>query len=62
MGRRIWIIANAIIIYLGYRGIRATDFDHPDPFYSITLPLLDMAFLAWLLILVGLESYRKTWQ
>ena len=62
MGRKLWIAFNAVVIYLGYQGIRATDFYHPDPFYSITLPVLDIVYLVWLLLLVIIESYNRTWK
>lgn len=62
MKRKLWIGLNAIIIFLGYQGIKHTDFYNPDPFYSITLPLLDILYLAYLLFLVVYESYKRTWR
>ena len=61
MGQKLWIAFNAVVIYAGYRGIKATDFYSDDPFYSMTLPLLDILYLSYLLFLVVYESYKRTW-
>ena len=61
MGKKLWIIFNAIVIYAGYQGIRLTDFYSSDTFYSITLPMIDIVFLIYMLLLVVHQAYRRTW-
>lgn len=58
--RIVWILFNAVVIYLGVKAIRLTDFNSPDYFYSATLPLIDMLFCIYLLIVVIIESWRAT--
>lgn len=57
-----YVAVNGILIYLGYLAVAHTDFDHPDPFYSVTLPLVDMVYCIYLLLLMFIEIYRRTWR
>lgn len=57
-----YVAVNGILIYLGYLAVVHTDFDHPDPFYSVTLPLVDMVYCVYLLLLMFIEIYRRTWR
>jgi len=60
--RLVYIIVNGILIFLGYLAVVNTDFDHPDPFYSVTLPLIDMVYCTYLLLLAFIEIYNNTWR
>lgn len=57
-----YVVINGILIFLGYLAVTHTDFDHPDTFYSVTLPLIDMVYLIYLLILMFTEIYNRTWR
>lgn len=57
-----YIIVNGILIFLGYLAVVHTDFSHPDPFYSVILPLVDMIYFVYLLLLMFIEIYNRTWR
>jgi len=57
-----YIIVNGVLIFLGYLAITHTDFDNPDPFYSAVLPLIDMVYCIYLLLLMFNEIYNRTWR
>ncbi|MAA74945.1 MAG: hypothetical protein CMN28_09575 [Salinisphaeraceae bacterium] len=60
---RPWYIAiNGVLIFLGYLAFKATDLDSPDPFYSVTLVLVDMVYCMYLLLLLFIEIYNRTWR
>jgi len=57
-----YIVVNGILIFLGYLCFLYTDLDSPDTFYSVTLPLLDMLYCIYLLLLMFVEIYNRTWR
>lgn len=60
--RPIYLIVNGVLIFLGYLAFIFTDFDSPDPFYSAVLPLVDMVYCIYLLLLMFVEIYNRTWR
>ncbi len=60
--RPIYLIVNGMLIFLGYLAFTFTDFDSPDPFYSVFLPLVDMVYCIYLLLLMFVEIYNRTWR
>lgn len=57
-----YILVNGILIFLGYLAVKNTDFSSPDPFYSAVLPLVDMVYCIYLLLLMFVEIYNRTWR
>lgn len=57
-----YIIVNGILIFLGYLAISHTDLNSPDSFYSSVLPLIDMVYCIYLLLLLFVEVYNRTWR
>lgn len=57
-----YIVINGILIFLGYLAVVNTDFGHPDAFYSVILPLIDIVYFIYLLLLMFIEIYNRTWR
>ena len=57
-----YLLVNGVLIFLGYLAITHTDLDSPDPFYSAVLPLIDMVYCVYLLLLMFIEIYNQTWR
>lgn len=53
------ILVHGLIILLGIGSFRHTDLDSPDPFLSVTLPLMDVVFCVYLLLLLFIEIWRR---
>lgn len=60
--RRTYILVNGALILLGYLAFVNTDFDSPDRFRSVVLPLIDMVYCIYLLLLLLVEVYNRTWR
>lgn len=60
--RLIYIIVNGALIVLGYIAMVKTDLSSPNPFYSSVLPVVDMIYCIYLLLLVFVEAYNHTWR
>lgn len=60
--RLTYIIVNAALISLGYLAWINTDLSSPDPFYSAFLPVVDMLYCVYLLLLMFIEIYNRTWR
>lgn len=60
--RPAYIIVNGILIFLGYLAFSHTDLDSADSFYSSVLPVIDMVYCIYLLLLVFVEIYNRTWR
>lgn len=60
--RRVYIIINGILIFLGYLAVVNTDFGSPNAFYSMFLPLIDIVYFIYLLLLMFIEIYNRTWR
>lgn len=57
-----YLVINGILIFLGYLAVTHTDLDSPDRFYSAVLPLVDMVYCMYLLLLMFIEIYNHTWR
>jgi len=57
-----YILINGVLIYLGYWSITHTDLSSPDSFYSAVLPVVDMIYCMYLLLLMFIEIYNRTWK
>lgn len=57
--RLVWHIVNLIVLYFGLKWVSQVDFDSPDPYYSITLPLRVMGFALWMLLVLFIEAFRR---
>ncbi len=60
--RMAYILINGVLIYLGYWAITHTDLSSPDFFYSAVLPIVDMVYCIYLLLLMFIEIYNRTWK
>lgn len=60
--RLIYVAINGVLIFLGYLAMVNTDFASPDRFYSVVLPLIDMIYCVYLLLLMFIEIYNRTWR
>lgn len=60
--RLIYVAVNGVLIFLGYLAVINTDLASPDPFYSAVLPLVDMLYGMYLLLLMFIEIYNRTWR
>lgn len=57
-----YLVVNGLLIFLGYQGMIHTDLSSPDRFYSVVLPLVDMVYCTYLLLLMFIEIYNRTWR
>lgn len=57
-----YIVVNGLLIFLGYQGFVHTDLNSPDYFYSAVLPIVDMVYCIYLLLLMFTEIYNRTWR
>lgn len=60
--RLTYIVVNGVLIVLGYLAMVKTDLSSPDPFYSAFLPVVDMVYCIYLLLLMFIEIYNRTWR
>lgn len=57
-----YLVINGVLIFLGYLAVTHTDLNSPDPFYSVVLPVIDMLYCTYLLLLMFIEIYNRTWR
>ena len=57
--RQIWHVINLVVLYFGLKWGTQIDFDSPDPYYSVTLPLRTMGFAIWMLLVLFIEAFRR---
>lgn len=60
--RLAYVIVNGLLIFWGYQAMVHTDLNSPDHFYSMVLPLVDMVYCIYLLLLMFVEIYKRTWR
>lgn len=60
--RMAYLLINAVLIYSGYWAFTHTDLSNPDSFYSVVLPIVDMVWCIYLLLLMFIEIYNRTWK
>lgn len=53
------LLVHGVIILLGIWSFNNTDLDSPEPFLSVTLPLMDVIFCIYLLLLLFIEIWRR---
>lgn len=53
------LLVHGVIILLGIWSFKNTDLDSPEPFLSVTLPLMDIVFCVYLLLLLFIEIWRR---
>lgn len=60
--RLMYVVVNGVLIFLGYLAVANTDLSSPDRFHSVFLPLVDMVYCMYLLLLMFIEIYNRTWR